>query len=230
MENANTEKIRTGRDALIALAIMHGGDWRAMYEAVKSRSTIPEEAYAKADGVKAVTILDPEYPQTLKNTHQPPFVLFGDVPAGFMADAHVQNVDERLFSDDEKAAHSTVVEALRKSGASWIESGSDMTIVWHDGDKSGSFTPFPAGHVRSIADSPYRKSIMAGVSRILFVFRYRHDAVGIDISFHLNANGDVYALPHPFQDADDKCNELIENGAGILTRSMLNSYQPSPRG
>lgn len=71
------------RYLLIYLALIHQGDWHAIYEDIKSKN-LPssEEIERTVSGLdpdcKAVTILDPEYPESLKegNFPHPPFVLF----------------------------------------------------------------------------------------------------------------------------------------------------------
>ena len=68
-----------GRKALIYLAIRERGNWDAIYHAMKKLECPPEEevnAVLKSIRSKAVTILDPEYPQQLKNVYKAPFVLF----------------------------------------------------------------------------------------------------------------------------------------------------------
>lgn len=71
------------RYLLIYLALIHQGDWNAIYEDIKSKN-LPssEEIERTVSGLdpdcKAVTILDPEYPNSFKegNFPHPPFVLF----------------------------------------------------------------------------------------------------------------------------------------------------------
>ena len=69
-----------GREALIALSLKYAGDWNAIYLGMRSREDLDVEGTLKAIAAlscKAVTYLDPEYPDYLrKSCPQPPFVLY----------------------------------------------------------------------------------------------------------------------------------------------------------
>lgn len=66
-------------DILTYLAIKHKGDWEKIFEALRKREPMDEEDalnLVKKLKCKAVTVIDPEYPQSLKRCDRPPFVLF----------------------------------------------------------------------------------------------------------------------------------------------------------
>ena len=72
------------RSYLIGLAIRHQGDWHEIVEAIKNKEEIKEEelhVYLEYLHCKTLTILDPEYPEYLKQIMCPPIVLFyyGDI-------------------------------------------------------------------------------------------------------------------------------------------------------
>jgi len=64
------------RQILIALAIKHKGDWGGFYQDIVNKTEPTEEELAKAENVEAITLLDDEYPNCLKEIVKPPFVLF----------------------------------------------------------------------------------------------------------------------------------------------------------
>lgn len=73
-----------GRNILIYFSLKYKGDWEAIYNAIKEKEPIDEaEANDLLKGVKSsvITILDENYPDTLKQTYRPPFVLYyhGDI-------------------------------------------------------------------------------------------------------------------------------------------------------
>lgn len=78
------DAIIKARDLLIYLSLKYEGDWEKIFSAIKGK-----EAFSKEDVLKAsenlscscVTLIDPEYPSSLKNCNKPPFVLFyyGDI-------------------------------------------------------------------------------------------------------------------------------------------------------
>lgn len=68
----------TAREILIALVIKYAGNWDAIMNAVSKRE-MPEEKYIiEVNNLKCktVTLLDNDYPQSLKSMVKPPFVLF----------------------------------------------------------------------------------------------------------------------------------------------------------
>ena len=67
-----------GRALLHALSVMKNGDWNAIFEAVKSKENI-DNRYVESVlniGYEFTTLLDSEYPDNLKHTVRPPFVIF----------------------------------------------------------------------------------------------------------------------------------------------------------
>jgi len=68
-----------GRDVIIHLAIKYGGDWNAVYQAIKSKEAVSEDdinASLFSLTSPALTIIDDDYPERLKKIYKPPFVLF----------------------------------------------------------------------------------------------------------------------------------------------------------
>ena len=73
-----------GSEILIGLAIKFEGNWQSMYAAAIANEVDDLEPYLemyKHSRCKAVTMLDRDYPQILKQIYNPPFVLFyyGDI-------------------------------------------------------------------------------------------------------------------------------------------------------
>lgn len=89
----------TGRDLIIYLSFKYKQNWQDIYHAVKNREGLPQDlSYSDAEKEvlsvsknlkgKAITILDPEYPEMLKSsTKTPPFVI-------------LLNEDDRILFDD----------------------------------------------------------------------------------------------------------------------------------
>lgn len=67
------------RDIIINLSIHHKGDWAKIYEDISDKKHLP--IIDHIDLIKAITLLDNNYPNSLKNSHNPPFVLYykGDI-------------------------------------------------------------------------------------------------------------------------------------------------------
>ncbi len=73
------------REILISLAVKFDGDWILIYHSIKLKKYYEDEEEVLRNcrniKCKALTIMDPEYPQQLKQVKKPPFVLFyeGDI-------------------------------------------------------------------------------------------------------------------------------------------------------
>lgn len=71
------------RNILIYFAIKYNGDYTKILDAIKKKEQVDLEEIEKIkkQGVKAITVLDDNYPSYLKEIYAPPFVLFyeGDV-------------------------------------------------------------------------------------------------------------------------------------------------------
>jgi DNA processing protein len=72
-----------GRDIIVYLAVKYNGDWNAIYQAIKNKEMVDEPTVvltiAKAvEKYKVLTIIDSDYPDSMKQIYKPPFVLFMD--------------------------------------------------------------------------------------------------------------------------------------------------------
>lgn len=80
------EKQIKGRDIIVYLATKYQGDWNRIYEAIKNKelvdATTVNEVVSSIKS-KVCAIIDEDYPEALKKTYKPPFVLFyyGDLQA-----------------------------------------------------------------------------------------------------------------------------------------------------
>ena len=71
-------------EILVYLSIIHNGNWNKIYDDILNKRPIEKEDVKesiKKINVKYLTILNENYPQCLKSTYKPPFVIFykGDI-------------------------------------------------------------------------------------------------------------------------------------------------------
>ena len=71
-------------ELLVAHAIYLNGNWTEIYRVLQTKKFLPEEEIIRLLSrmrCKAITIMDPEYPEYLRQMSKPPFVLFyyGDI-------------------------------------------------------------------------------------------------------------------------------------------------------
>ncbi|MBP5091848.1 MAG: DNA-processing protein DprA [Bacilli bacterium] len=66
------------RNLLIALSIVHKGNWDGIMKAIRSRERPDVDVDALVAGLhsKVTTILDDDYPEGLRHAYKPPFVLY----------------------------------------------------------------------------------------------------------------------------------------------------------
>lgn len=108
------------RKILIAYALKYEGDWDKIYSAICSKELLTDEEESKANTIKskAITILDDEYPEQLKNVHKPPIVLFyyGDI--SLMRDYYknISIVGSRACSDYGARMTEEIASDLAKRG------------------------------------------------------------------------------------------------------------------
>jgi len=68
-----------GRDIIVYLAVKYQGDWNAIYDAIKRKELVDEQLVLDTVSKiksKYTTIVDQDYPESLKKIYKPPFVLF----------------------------------------------------------------------------------------------------------------------------------------------------------
>ena len=75
-----------GRDIIVYLATKYQGDWNRIYEAIKNKELVDEPTVTEVVSSiksKVCAIIDDDYPEALKKSYKPPFVLFyyGDLKA-----------------------------------------------------------------------------------------------------------------------------------------------------
>lgn len=69
-------KKHSARETLIALALKNNNSWDAIYKDITEYAPVSEEYFTKAKTINAITMLDKEYPEELKSTYKPPFVIY----------------------------------------------------------------------------------------------------------------------------------------------------------
>ncbi len=154
------------REILLYLALKHKGDWNPIYEDISKHVEINhEEAEKLISTVKSsfITILDEEYPESLKNAYKPPFVLFyyGDISLISDKNNKIAVVGSRKATKYGKEMTETMVKGISK----------DFVIV--------------SGMAIGIDAAAHRAAISSGGKTI--------GILGNGIDFHyLEENKDIY--------------------------------------
>lgn len=153
-----------GRDIIIYLAIKYAGDWNAIYQAIKQKELVDETAVTntlKAIKSAVVTIIDQEYPESLKKIYKPPFVLFyyGDLNLVHMMEKTIAVIGSRQPSSYGLSMTEQITTSLVEEGmmiVSGLAYGVDIkaheTVIAHQGKTiailgSGIDVCYPKEHV-----------------------------------------------------------------------------------
>ena len=107
------------RENLLYLALKHKGEWNLIYEDISNHTEIDEvEAKSLIDTVKSnyITLLDEEYPESLKDAYKPPFVLFyyGDISLLSDLNNKIAVVGSRKYSKYGKEMTEKLVKGISK--------------------------------------------------------------------------------------------------------------------
>lgn len=94
----------SAREILIYLSVKHEGDWNKIYEALSNKESGSEQEIIevnKSVKSKVLTIIDPDYPDYLKNVFKPPIVLFyyGDISLIKDYKKNVSFIGSRKYSE-----------------------------------------------------------------------------------------------------------------------------------
>jgi DNA processing protein len=134
-----------GRDIIIYLAIKYQGDWNAIYQAIKQKELVDETTVAQAltsIHSQIVTIIDEQYPSSLKKIYKPPFVLFyyGDLGLAHVTEKAVAVIGSRMPSSYGVEMTKVITQSLVEEGlmivsglAYGIDIQAHQTTIAHGG-------------------------------------------------------------------------------------------------
>lgn len=233
---------------LIFFALKYKGNWDAIYKALEEKEKVSmaeitetekkvEELLTK--GIKAVTILDVNYPNSLKEAYKPSFVIFykGDIKALDKQSVNLtgDNVDTvsldraakliKDFKAKEIAIVKTGKTAFDKELLT-IDSGTSIFVTTSSVEESNIelkdgdviITEAPEG---SNSDQRNTNRIIAAVSTegtVLVNSLTGSDHIHHLVSSFLNLGKDIFAMPGDGSEQDGN-SELIKQGATLLTKA-----------
>ncbi len=111
----------TARMLLLYLSHKYKGDWMAMMKAIKAKEPVnckEVEEFGQVQKRPFITLMDPEYPDALKNIDQPPFVLYYQGDFGLVSDFRkcVTLVGSREATSYGAKRSREIAEGLAKEG------------------------------------------------------------------------------------------------------------------
>ncbi len=231
----NEERKFTGRDALVALAIRHDGDWNAVLSDIKGKIKPTDEELANAQDYKGgvLTLLDDEYPDYLKRCPKPPIVLFYKGDLSLMKDGlrRLSLADtEKNTKSDEKVVKTLVgdlndafvlcgksdtADLLSELGKKRIFVVDDLDeIEIEDGELNElAVSETPIGHKFESGRSPSFKSrIASSMGDLLVLKAKKNDISAHEVGYSLTVGREVFVAPRAFGEPYIN-NQLIGEGA-----------------
>ncbi len=212
---------------LVALAIKHNGDWKAIQSEIRARAESKEEvesAYMeRAEAIlndgKAITIVDDAYPSILRErTNQPPFVLFvkrGDASAIDLNKKTSYVQKHKWMSDTACEVRDAIVSHIGelKGQICWFDANRHCIQV-KDLEKGiqVSFVEVPEGFETADTDMRTRKDAV-GLAEDAFYFNVRKNSRAMNEIALLLARDvkDIYVLP-TWGDPEDLSCQFIADG------------------
>ena len=113
------EENMNSRENLLYLSLKHNGDWQKIYEDLLAHIELDEKEVQelnKTVASKYITILDEDYPESLRRMCKPPFVLYYHGDLSLISDLNykIAVVGSRKVSDYGKEATEYLVKDLAK--------------------------------------------------------------------------------------------------------------------
>ena len=107
------------REILLYFSIKYSGDWNQIYESVQSKEIFDAneaEKIVSENKNKFITILDEEYPESLRRSYKPPFVLYYQGDISLLSDNKnkIAVVGSRKYSKYGKEMTEKLVKGISK--------------------------------------------------------------------------------------------------------------------
>lgn len=122
----------SSREILLYYSLKYNGDWSKIYNAIHDKEEInyeeAEQTIKEFKG-KYITILDEEYPQTLKRGYKAPFVLFYEGNINLLNDLNYQKLtlnEKHKTTETEKKVAVKILHPLRKDIALILGAENDL--------------------------------------------------------------------------------------------------------
>jgi len=232
-----------GRDILTYLSVKYEGDWSAIYQAIKNKELVDEQTVLQTINeitVSYTTIIDEDYPESLKKIYKPPFVIFykGDLklldkqPILAISGSNTFNdythtkLDEMLKNLKKKKIqiastnythhYNDIIERYY-SGKMIMLHDAGINKYLHTKDYALIFSEYPEHTKFSPTHVSWTNRLLAGISNALFVPEVlKKEPALITVGYTIYLNKPVGALSQQAS-SKDATTELIKDGAIVIT-------------
>ena len=206
------------KELLVTVAAKNGGDWSKMYKFIRDRIKPTDEEIERFSPLaeQAVAILDEDYPDTWKNAHKPPMVLF--YKGGERALLGKIGLSSISVLDDGKdlQAKKIVDDILEHGGLIAIPELDSGDIVIKSKTQSLTLSEYPDGAYDANSKKQRARviDISAGLCGKLFIGIVKNSLANTAALFATSYGKDVYVVPTSLGTSYAN-NELIRDGAYV---------------
>jgi DNA processing protein len=235
---------------LIYFALKYKGDFVSIYNALKNKEIVdPDEIdelekRINSEEMQVITILDNEYPESLKIIANPPFVLFyeGNISLihknalCLVGDKNSDTILQYLNQAVEQTSKNNILVTNYFKGVEemvvsyYLKNKKDIVFISCNGLYKPYFAKVIKNNPNSLVISEYpngvnvnnkrlreRNRITAAISNALVVFSSEKGSGIMNlVTNFLNQGKDIYCYPG-LQNENDGNNMLIKDGANLIT-------------
>ena len=205
---------------LVAVAVKNNGDWDKEYMYIKNRIKITDEEIERFSPLadQAVTILDEDYPNTLKSEYNPPMVLFckgGE--RSLLSKISISSVS--VLDDGKDAQTKKIIDGVLEHGELIIVPELDSgNILIKSKTESLTLSEYPDGVYDAKSQKQRERTVRVAASFGCKVFiGVTKDAPAVDaaVDSAFDVGRDVCVVPTRLG-TSYKNNELIKDGAYVV--------------
>lgn len=205
----------TAKEILVYLTIKNKGDWKQTYDDIKNKVDVKygdaQECVERLEkeGWKTTTMIDSDYPETLKHSARPPFVLFCKG-----ADIKLHNFNKSVYVGKATTEYEKEQRSKTFCGLMAFEKlAISLHKVFDDQIQLDSLMANTTMRLYPYADvslSKETESVAAKLSKSVIAIS---NADCLSVATALSEGRDIYSLPHNNGEEGKFCNEIIEQGA-----------------
>ena len=205
------------KQLLVAVAAINEGDWDNEYMYIKNRIKPTDEEIERFSPLadQAVTILDEDYPNTLKSEYKPPLVLFckgGE--RSLLSKISISSVS--VLDDGKDAQTKKIIDGVLEHGELIIAPDLDSgNIIIKSKTQSLTLSEYPDGAYDAKSQKQKERTVRTATSFGCKVFiGITKDSSAVDVSA-LDVGRDVGVAPTRLG-TSYKNNELTRDGAYVV--------------
>jgi len=227
---------------LLFFALKYNGNWDKIYDALDKKEKIDQEELNTIEAkinCKYLTIINPVYPNNLKNSYKPPFVLFYQGNINLLINYYkiIGIVEETTTSDYSLEQTKKMVQGLEKEKKTILTLGS---TIWNK-DKTENQIKI-VGELKAVVNEPKNliigesydlnltneyERLVFGISSWVFVTELKTtNKLFENLKLMVGSSSEIFVLPQENSNKKLANNWLIKQGAKLVERvaDLLNEF------